>query len=382
MKCKKCGTDLPDAAAFCYSCGRKQIRDSKKKRGNGQGSVYKRGDKWTAIITTGYEKAEDGRPRKRHTVSKTCATKREAVEALAELRDAQTGKSEKPKTEITFKELYDLWFPTHKAGKSTIGCYTAAIKHFRPVWDIAMQDIDIDDLQDCLDECGKGKRTQQNMKTMCGLVFKYGIPRNMVLHDRDLSKFLIVGDGESVSSEAFTEAEIAAIKKRIGKTPYADYVYCMIYLGFRPSEFLNLQVEKYNAEKKYFVGGSKTEAGIDRMITVSPKIQKYVDAAIGSREDGFVFTEDGRHFARDHFTDVFYRVLDEAGIDNPVIDHGYYKKHRITPHGCRRTFATLMKRVEAPSKDKQMLIGHSSEAMLKHYQDVSLEDLRKITSQI
>lgn len=381
MLCKKCNTPLPDDAVYCYACGRKQIRDSKKRRGNGQGSVYKRGDKWTAIITTGYDEAEEGKPRKRHTASRICATKREALEALIELRAAQnSAPPEKPKTSITFKQLYDLWFPTHKAGKSTLGCYSAAMKHFAPVYDITMQDIDIDDLQECLEE--QGKRTQQNMKALCGLMFKYGTPRNMIRADRNLAEFLIVGDGESVSSEAFTDEEIKKIKDRIGVTPYADYVYCMIYLGFRPSEFLNARVEKYNAEKKYFVGGSKTEAGTDRIITVSPKIQHLVEAAIGSRTEGFVFAEDGERFNLEHFTDVFYAVLEDCGIDNPIIDHGRYKKHRITPHGCRRTFATLMKRIEAPSKDKQSLIGHTSEEMLKHYQDVSLDDLRKITDKL
>ena len=51
----------------------------------------------------------------------------------------------------------------------------------------------------------------------------------------------------------------------------------------------------------------------------------------------------------------------------------------LTPHSCRHTFATLLKRVEAPDKDKLELMGHTSTAMLRHYQDVNLADLRRIT---
>ena len=54
-------------------------------------------------------------------------------------------------------------------------------------------------------------------------------------------------------------------------------------------------------------------------------------------------------------------------------------RHRYTPHSCRHTFATLLKRVEAPDKDKLELMGHTSTAMLRHYQDVNLADLRRIT---
>lgn len=58
------------------------------------------------------------------------------------------------------------------------------------------------------------------------------------------------------------------------------------------------------------------------------------------------------------------------------------KRRRYTPHSCRHTFATLMKNVTASDKDKLALIGHTSTEMLRHYQDVNLEDLRKITDAI
>ena len=39
----------------------------------------------------------------------------------------------------------------------------------------------------------------------------------------------------------------------------------------------------------------------------------------------------------------------------------------------------MMKRVQAADKDKLALIGHTSTEMLRHYQDVDLTDLRRIT---
>ena len=77
---------------------------------------------------------------------------------------------------------------------------------------------------------------------------------------------------------------------------------------------------------------------------------------------------------------MFYDVLDACGIENPVEGPEGAKRHRYTPHSCRHTFATLMKRVEAPDKDKLSLIGHTSNEMLRHYQDVSFEDLRRVTN--
>ena len=54
-------------------------------------------------------------------------------------------------------------------------------------------------------------------------------------------------------------------------------------------------------------------------------------------------------------------------------------RHRYTPHSCRHTFATLLKDVPAPDKDKLRLIGHTSAEMLRHYQDVDVDSLRRIT---
>ena len=69
-----------------------------------------------------------------------------------------------------------------------------------------------------------------------------------------------------------------------------------------------------------------------------------------------------------HFRDVFRKSLEEAG-----------DIRLLTPHSCRHTFATLMKSVKAPDKDKLELIGHTSTEMLRHYQDVDIEALRRIT---
>ena len=51
----------------------------------------------------------------------------------------------------------------------------------------------------------------------------------------------------------------------------------------------------------------------------------------------------------------------------------------MTPYSTRHTFATLMKRVGGADRDKLELMGHTSTEMLRHYQHVSYEDLRKIT---
>ena len=381
MECIRCSKIIEDDSVYCRFCGRKQVREkAKRQRGNGQGSVYRLASgKWIAVAPTQYYTDANGDKRKRQR-SKTCATKKEAIIALADM--IANPAVIVVKESITFKELYDKWLPTHRAGEDTMGCYKAAVKHLRPVWNIRMEDMSVDAIQDCLDTCGRGKRTRQNMKALVGLVYKYGIPRKHIPDNLNLAPYLVVGGTDAAHRYSFDDDQIEAIRKQIGKTRYAEYVYCLIYLGFRPSEFLALNIDDFSAEGMFFVGGAKTEAGTNRTVTISPKIQEYIKKIAADRTEGpFFHAISGKAYNLKDFTDyVFYPVLEAAGIDNPMVEiGGGVMRHKFTPHSCRHTFATLLKNISASDKDKLELIGHSSDEMLRYYQDVKVDDLRKIT---
>ena len=93
---------------------------------------------------------------------------------------------------------------------------------------------------------------------------------------------------------------------------------------------------------------------------------------------------DGAPWELKDFTEnAFYPALEKIGIDNPLVEIGGGKlRHKYTPHTCRHTFATLLKRVDGADKDKQELIGHASPEMLRYYQDAPVDDLRRITDKI
>lgn len=380
-KCRRCGADLPEAAKYCPQCGKAvEVQRHHRKRGNGQGTILVTpGGRYKAIVTLGYYTDDKGK-RHRKTRCQTFDKKKDAVAAIPKLLEDPRREVKKS---ITFKQLYDAWLPTHRAGKSTMDGYKAAVKYFEPIWALRIADIDIDDLQECVDDCPHGRRTRENMKALVGLVYKYGIPRHVVPENLNLSPFLIVSGEGAAHRESFTDVQIQAIKKACGKIPHAEDVYAMIYLGFRPSEFLALTAESYDKAQQALTGGAKTAAGKGRTVTVSPKIKAIVEAHAAS--GGPLFADpDGKAWTLKDFTEsAFYPALEGAGIDNPMVEiAGGKLRHKYTPHTCRHTFATLMKRVEGADKDKQELIGHASPEMLRYYQDAPLDDLRRITDAI
>lgn len=374
MNCRKCRAPLPDGAKFCPACGAKVSAEQRpKSRGNGQGTVIRRGSGWTAIVSAGYTMAPDGTMRRKRRSKAGFKTKKEAIAYLPIL-----AAEPEQKKSITFKALYDRWLPTHRAGQATMNCYKAAWKYFAPVWMEKVSDIDIDDLQECMDSCPRGKRTRENMKALCGLLYKFGIPRHLTTIN--MGQYLIVGRGEGSSKDGIPVQELDKLRQNVGVVPYTDYVLAQCYLGFRPSELLDLDVSDYDREQNAFVGGAKTDAGRDRTVTISPKIQPIIDRLTAGRNSGPVFCgAAGTKMSLRSYRAAFYGVLAAAGIDNPTETKDGVERHKYTPHSCRHTFATLMKSVPAPDKDKLELIGHTSTEMLRHYQDVDIDALRRIT---
>ena len=370
LTCPRCGAVVPDAP-FCCQCGRSlQRKVTRKRRGNGQGTVVMRDGKYKAVVTLGYWTDSEGKLHRR-TRSQTFDRKKDAVAALAALRAQKSAPSS-----ISLKEAFDRWSPTHKATASTMGCYSAAFQFFKSLWHMDLRSITIDDLQDCIDECGRGRRTMENMRAVVGLVYKYCIPRQLA--DLNLAQYLKIDADPSDHRPGFTEDEIEMIRDSVGKVDGADLILCMIYTGFRPSEFLALTGDSYDREKQTLTGGSKTDAGRGRIVTISPKIAHLipcVDAGaplFGHAENLKTFTEK-----------TFYPVLSACGVNNPKVEvGGGIIRHKYTPHSCRHTFATLMKAASGADKDKLQLIGHASSEMLRYYQDVGIDDLRKITDQI
>lgn len=381
MICRKCKKEAPDGK-FCALCGAEQnISRKPKTRGSGTGSVYRRGDKWLAVRTMFYLDEEGQKRRK--TISRTFEKKSDAINALPMMYfpDPAQEKRER-KEQATLKVIYELWLPTHRAGKDTMNCYKAAWVHLKPLHDQRIAEIDVDDLQECIDECPNGKATRRNMKTLIGLLYKYAIPRGYLPEKLVLSDYLVISGEEGVGGRALPDEYVKTLRKKLWQVPGVDIILVQCYTGFRPSELLSLRVEDYNAKEQAFIGGAKTDAGRNRTVTISPKIAGIVKSQVGDRTSGPIYRVGEKPMSAAAYREIFYAALAACGLENPTYEVKGKQRHTYTPHSCRHTFATMMKKVTADSRDKLELIGHTSEEMLRYYQEVSLEDLRKITDRL
>ena len=356
-QCPNCGKSLSVDLMweFCPLCGKKYSSPpgSRKKRGNGQGTVTKisKGN-WKAIAVIGWK--DDTHPIRR--TKSGFKTKTEALAYLPTLYEKCSTEAHSP----SLKELYADFMQTHNVKKSTIDCYNSAFKYFSDLHSMEFREITIDDWQKSIDGCPKGRRTKENMRAIVSLLYRYAIPRGYVAPELMSFKgeFIRINEKGSSTSDktGFTEDEVNLLWKYADEIPMAGVILLMCYTGFRIGEFLNLEYRD-----GCLIGGSKTAAGKNRIVPVSPKVERFVNHI-------------PHDITVDAFRKEFYAALSACGIQN--------NDHHLTPHSTRHTFATLLKNVSAPDADKLRLIGHTSEEMLRYYQDVSVDDLREITDRL
>ncbi|MDL2220609.1 site-specific integrase [Eubacteriales bacterium OttesenSCG-928-N14] len=283
--------------------------------------------------------------------------------------------------ELTFAELFDAFIQRHerRVSKSTIDCYKAAYKYYRDIHQIVFSALNTENFQLCVEDCPQGRRTKENMKALGTLLFKYAMELDIT--DKNFAQFIWLEQEGKESTLAFSAEQLERIFKAADSgIAYADYIVCLCYLGFRPTAFLQLKAEDYNAKERYLIGGIKTEAGIDRVVPISPKIQRFIDTRIAQGFDYIFPKSDGSLMSDEYFREnCFYPALAEIGIQ-PVPEIG--ERAKYSPRSCRNTFATLMKNVNGADKDKAALMGHTSYEMTLKYQREDLGSLKKIIDSI
>ena len=205
--CIKCSSELPEGAIFCPFCGKKQASQSRPsvRRGNGTGSVYKRGKYWEAAAVLGY-KLRDGKAVPIRVTKSGFKTKKEAIDYIPTLR------KEKPrKTPM----LYDLWQRYRdskqydKLSDSRKEKYSIAWRKIEKETYVQIDFLTVYDLQLMVDGHAKTFYPARDIKDLLSKLYQLALPDRFV--SINLADYIELPDLNEKERQPFSKEDITSL---------------------------------------------------------------------------------------------------------------------------------------------------------------------------
>lgn len=359
MQCRKCKTELPDGAAYCYVCGVKQEKPQKrtKARGNGTGCVYKLPNgKWRAEITLGYDSNQ-----KRITKTKSgFKTKKEALEYLPTLKN-EKGLDRK----VTLELLYASWESSYMCNlsRSKQDCYRIARRRIKDIAYADIRNLLLDDLQAVVNSCPGGYYPKRDIKSLLSQLYDRAVIDGIA--PSNMASYIILPPLEKSKKDAFSDEEISALWDcyKSGKS-FTGYILIMIYTGMRLGELQKLEREMIDFDSRTITGaGIKSKTGMETPILISDIIKPVLEELCPDK--GKILPMGEKVFYKQ-----YYETLEQCKI------------RKLSPHCCRHTTATALANANvAPAIIKQIM-RHSNYQTTTGYTHIdtshALSEINKI----
>lgn len=292
----------------------------------------------------------------------TAEGKKAAIQLLAEYNQGRTdikpGLVKKP----TFLALANEWLDRHEMTlttknsnniKSNQDHYKSSLNKCSPIFDKQIDTISYQDVQNIADSVATmGKSSVMKLKTLINGTFnlarksKY-IPENFI---QDI-EFNYVRKSDSIHTD-FKENEIKKLWN-MSQDREVKALLVMIYTGFRPTEFMQLKNENIHLDDRYIIGGTKTEAGTNRIVPIHEQIVPFIEYFMSNGE--YFFDNQGKRWSDARFRVAYWNPLMKRLNMNHL------------PHDTRDTCATLLDRANANPNCIKDIMGHAREGVTNQY---------------
>ncbi len=263
---------------------------------------------------------------------------------------------------VTLKQLWELFKEKKlpKLNKGTRGSLSSAYNHTKKYQDTKYRDLKSFHMQDCIDNCGCGYSTQWAIKNLFGHLDKFALELDVI--NKSYAQLTTAESIPETTKVPFTEEEIKTLWEH-EKDDWVDSILTFLYTGFRISELLNVKLTDIDLEQGTIQGGTKTNAGKNRIIPIHSKILNIIKSRVESGQV-YLFELDGKKIS----SYLYYKIWDEL-MDKFKMDH--------TPHECRHTFRSRLDSAGANKKCIDMLMGHKSKEVGERvYTHKTLEELK------
>lgn len=354
MICRSCHKTAPDGL-YCIFCGKRQdVSRPAHKRGNGQGTAYKRGNKWEGC-RPGYQYTDENgnhrvRPRK-------CgfATKREALEwaSVKTVVDIHS-----PKVIELWEQYRDNDLPKLGASKQT--AYKIARKHLEPLMGMEIHLVTLEDIQKAVNASCPTYYPARDCKTLMKALYKKAMASNTGLVKVNLAESIVLPTLEESEAVPFTKDEVLTFWDLFSKNDYfVGYILLLCYTGMMPAELMSCKKDMIDLDKNEIFGcGAKTKTRRKTAIVYPESLRTVVETLLTYKTKNNKLLTVGR----EQFYVEYYACLERA------------KVRKLPPYSCRHTYGTeVVKLGVHPAVVKQML-RHSNTKMQERYTHLTTDE--------
>lgn len=362
LKCINCKKQIEDDSVFCRFCGAKQEKKKYSLKGSGSVSYLAQKNRYIARISRNGKQLYIG----------SYKSEREAWAAIKAAGVTDISGS----YNLTVEQVYNKWSIGHFQTLTKNGeqGYKNAWHYFKDIKKLKMRDIKTSHIQCCIDNAAElhGRSVCEKVKSLGMQLCKYAMQEDII--NKNYAEFVQLPPSADPETHPFTDDEIKILLEN-DNDRICRIILCMIFTGFRPTEFFSLEVKNIDIDNMFIRGGAKTEAGKNRIVPIYSGIQGYFkdfyNEAIQENRKYLLVNMRGNKIDVNNFRNrYFYKTLYKIGILKNEED-----KH-VTPYSTRHTFATLCDRADIDDDLLIRMIGHTTKKTTQIYIHKTEEDMK------
>lgn len=316
---------------------------------NNYGSVYKlkgnRRKPFVARKTIGYNTKD----RQIYKCIGYFETREDALQSLATYNNAPYNIDLR---DITFKDLYNKWISRkelkveiNEMAENSLKFYKNVFKnHCQSLHNKAFIKINTSDLQKIIDGCNCGFTIKRYIKGLYNQLYDFANELDIPVK-KNYAKFVDIGKDEQSDLHINIEEKDINILWDNLNIADVDLILIMIYTGLRPNELLNIEIKNVFLDKRYMIGGSKTDAGIDRIIPIHEKIVPLIEKRLNNSKKYLVTNTLGFKYTYQGFKKIWDNIMSLLNLN-------------YLPYDCRHTCATRLDNTNANKLCIKLILGH------------------------
>lgn len=248
-----------------------------------------------------------------------------------------------------------------------------AFNNCKPLYDKVYKDLKTSDFQEFLNNCGKGYDPLKQIVNLFKNMDNYALQEDIIT--KSYSQHIKINNTKLTkkSKTIYTYEQIQYLWN-IKPTDYKeefvkDILLIALYTGCRAEELLFIYTKNIFLDKNYFIGGLKTQAGINREIPIHIKIKPIIEKYYNNSNE-FLFHMPSKIAGnrKANYDYYLYHYRKNFIEKHPILEHH-------TAHECRHTLRTELEKLNIKQVIINSIMGHSNEDTgLDVYTHISIDE--------